>query len=162
MIILAIDPGPVRSAWAVMDGTEILSHGLELNNRILVRMTDRGNPYTWANPDHLAIEMIASYGRPVGAEIFETCVWIGRFIERWGSNHTKIMRLDVKKEICHSGMARDPHIRQAIIDLHPHTGGGKIPQIGTKAKPGPLYGVKADIWAAIGVGLTYNILHGKP
>lgn len=42
----------------------------------------------------------------------------------------------------------------ALLDLFPRTGGGATPQIGTKAKPGPLYGVSSHAWAALGVAVT--------
>ena len=43
---------------------------------------------------------------------------------------------------------------QALLDLFPRTGGGATPQIGTKGKPGPLYGVSSHAWAALGVAVT--------
>ncbi|MDB5975178.1 MAG: hypothetical protein JWR07_1938 [Nevskia sp.] len=104
----------------------------------------------------LAVEMIASYGMPVGREVFETCVWIGRFKQAWYSPDEVMLvyRKDVKLHLCGSPRAKDPNVRQALIDLYPATGGGKTPQIGTKAKPGPLFGVTSHAWPALGVALT--------
>ncbi|MGM3268072.1 hypothetical protein ACS2UZ_27095, partial [Bacillus cereus group sp. BC255] len=71
--------------------------------------------------DSVAIEMIASYGMPVGKEVFETCVWIGRFSERCNLVQnfmpTLIYRKDVKIHLCGTTKAKDPHIRQRLIDL---------------------------------------------
>jgi hypothetical protein len=50
--------------------------------------------------------------------------------------------------------AKDPNIRQALLDIFPGTGGGATPQIGTKAKPGPLYGVTSHAWSALAVAIT--------
>lgn len=108
----------------------------------------------------LAVEMIASYGMPVGAEVFETCVWIGRFIQRWRDNPLRVVRLSevrrvtriqVKSHLCHSARATDSNVRQALIDKY---GPGKEKAIGKKATPGPLYGVAGDCWAALGVAVT--------
>ncbi|CCH04029.1 hypothetical protein NH44784_000371 [Achromobacter xylosoxidans NH44784-1996] len=102
----------------------------------------------------LAVEMIASYGMPVGREVFETCVWIGRFVQAWGGAVEMVYRKDVKMHLCGTAKAKDGNVRQAILDLYPRTGGGATPQVGTKGRPGPLYGVSTHAWAALGVAIT--------
>lgn len=146
-MILAIDPGPERSAWVHMRGMEVISHAIEDNDAIAndLQMT-RGLI------DHLVVEMVASYGMPVGREVFETCLWVGRFIQAYDGPHDKVYRQQVKMELCKDSRAKDSHIRQALIDLY---GPGRDVAVGTKAKPGPLYGVKKDIWAALAVGVTW-------
>jgi hypothetical protein len=110
-------------------------------------------------PSILAVEMIASYGMPVGREVFETCVWIGRFVQHW-TNHTNggpyrlVYRSEVKIHVCGTQRAKDGNVRQALIDMFPPAGGGKVPQIGTKPEPGPLYGVTSHAWQALGVAVT--------
>ncbi len=100
--------------------------------------------------------MIACYGMPVGAETFETCVWIGRFIEAANTDPALVFRKDVKMHLCHTMRAKDANIRQALLDLFPATGGGKTPQVGTKKQPGPLFGVKSHAWAALAVAVTFE------
>ena len=100
--------------------------------------------------DKLVIEMIASYGMPVGKEVFDTCVWIGRFVELARLQNIEveyIYRKDEKMNICHSMKAKDSNIRQALID--------RFGVVGTKKNPGWFYGFKADIWSAYAVGITY-------
>ena len=94
----------------------------------------------------LAVEMIASYGMPVGREVFETCVFIGRLIEAWAGKFRKVYRQDVKLHLCKSNKAKDGNIRQALID--------KLGPQGTKKSPGPTYGIKSHAWAALGVAVT--------
>ena len=158
--LFAIDPGTTESAYVIIDvrDGEIISKG-KLFNDILLGFIE-----LWDKPDtHLCIEMIASYGMAVGKTVFETCVFIGRILELW--NHKdfcnypllpkRMYRRDVKINLCGSMKAKDSNIRQAIIDRYPATGGGKLPQVGIKSAPGPLFGVSKDIWAALGVGLTF-------
>jgi hypothetical protein len=143
--LLAIDPGPVESAFLLYDtDTRLPERWEKFPNRVCWPI--------WAtNADGLAIEMIASYGMPVGAEVFETCVWIGRFEERWGaSSLARVFRRDVKLHLCDDPRAKDSNIRQALVDRY----GGKEKAIGRKATPGPLYGLTKDCWAALGVAVT--------
>jgi len=117
--------------------------------------------YGWPNPiERLVIEQIRSYGMAVGAEVFDTCVWTGRFIQAWGGPHTMVPRIDVKMHLCKSPRAKDTNVRQALIDRF---GPGKDKAIGTKKNPGPLYGFKRDMWAALGVAVTYwDTKRGQP
>src|SRR5689334_20143266 len=75
--------------------------------------------YLFMVPDRtpVAIEMIAAMGMAVGAEVFETCLWIGRFIELLGpARVTLIKRHEVKMHLCANSRAKDANIRQALID----------------------------------------------
>lgn len=152
-MILALDPGTSKTGVVLYDGERVLESGVMDNAEMLHFI--KAALYPWPCP-HLAIEMIASYGMAVGREVFETCVWIGRFQQAWHTPEAVrlVYRKDVKLHLCGSPRAKDPNVRQALIDLFPATGGGKTPQIGTKAQPGPLYGVSSHAWPALGVAIT--------
>jgi hypothetical protein len=158
-MLLCIDPGPTKSGWCIMNGTEIIGVGVWGNDELLRKV--KSFPALGSNA--IVIEKIASYGMPVGAEIFDTCIWIGRFIQAAAlpEDVQLITRKNVKLELCGTARAKDANIRQAVIDRFPATGGGKIPQIGTKKEPGPLYEVKKDAWAAVALGIAQTT-YGKP
>ncbi len=141
---MAIDPGPEKSAFVLYDG-KVVAKDIVGNRHLLEAIKSE------EQAGKLVVEMIASYGMPVGAEVFETCVWIGRFIEANNGAHAKVYRKDVKLHLCGQPRAKDPNVRQALIDRF----GGKEKAIGSKKRPGPLYGIKGDMWAALAVAVTY-------
>jgi hypothetical protein len=147
--ILAIDPGPEQSGWCLIYGGEPLDHGTEPNAALRDRVRNSGC-------EVLVLEMVDSYGMPVGRDVFETVYWIGRFAQAFPGPFERITRRDIKLHHCGSSRAKDANIRQAVIDRYPRAGGGKTPQIGTKSEPGPLYGVSGHVWAALAAGLTYH------
>lgn len=163
MRILAIDPGSEQSAYVVYEDGNITDHAI-VTNKILVNRIVTPDPSEilyFHGVEEMAIEMVASYGMPVGKSVFETCVWIGRFIQAWHPKPaTKVYRkTDICMHLCHSARAKDSNIRQALIDRYPATGGGKCPQIGIKSKQGPLFGVSKDVWSALAVAVTFDELY---
>ncbi len=146
---LAIDPGTTHSGWVVYDSDQrhVERCGKDTANEELLMMLPRFDGDVF----YLAIEMIASYGMPVGREVFETCVWIGRFQQAWPGEIRMVYRRDVKLHLCGTARAKDPHVRQALVDLH---GGSDKAAKGTKAAPGPLYGVSSHAWSALAVAVT--------
>lgn len=153
--ILALDPGPTQTGFVQYYAGNVQESGVASNAEMLKRVR-RLADIDSSRAFILAVEMIASYGMPVGREVFETCVWIGRFVQSWHSPEDSklVYRKDVKMHLCGTPRAKDGNVRQALIDLYPATGGGATPQIGTKAKPGPLYGVSTHAWPALGVAVT--------
>lgn len=149
MNIFAIDPGTVESGWCVLGPAGVVCSGVMPNDELLQRVAESGAP-------RLAIEMIASYGMAVGREVFETCVWIGRFKQAWRDPDAVelVYRKTVKIHLCGTTKAKDPNVRQALLDMFPSTGGGKTPQVGTKGAPGPLFGVSSHAWSALAVAVT--------
>jgi hypothetical protein len=139
MSIIAIDPGTTESAYVAWDGT-VLDAGFVPNPVMREFLRAR---LEFLRATSIAIEMIASYGMAVGKETFETCVWIGRFIENSPRPVRLVYRKDVKLHLCQSMRAKDANIRQALID--------KYGPPGTKKNPGKLYGVSGHLWAALAV-----------
>ncbi|WP_303677057.1 hypothetical protein, partial [Faecalibaculum rodentium] len=141
MSILAIDPGNIESAFVMVtdDLSKVIAKGklpnADLERCISLLVHER---WYWDDPvRHVAVEMVASYGMPVGAEVFETCVQIGRFeyiIEEYRkyATYQRIYRMEEKTAICHNCRARDSNIRQALID--------RFGAVGTKKNPGYFYG----------------------
>lgn len=149
MNILAIDPGNIKSAYVCMDENSIFEKGIEYNEAILQIIA-----HSPENP--LVIEMIASYGMAVGKTVFDTCLWIGKFIRE--AELAKIpvelvYRKDIKLHLCQTMRAKDSNIIQALKD--------RYGEVGRKANPGPLYGVSKDIWSALAVGTYYLDTGGK-
>lgn len=151
--LVAVDPGSVESAYVAMSGRELVRFGTH-DNRALLRQLD----FEGLNSDNLTTlvcEMVSSYGMPVGAEVFETCVWIGRFLQSWelgGHKSSTILRATVKAHVCGTTAAKDANVRAALIDRY----GGKDAAIGKAKTKGPLHGVTGDVWSALAVAVAYR------
>lgn len=156
MVLLGIDPGTVESGYVVFnsENMEVVESGV-IGNEELLHLS------AWENAEIVCIEMVASYGMAVGQTTFDTVLWIGRFVQTAVDKDKEYKLLYKKKDInptlCYSSNVKDTHIRQAILDMFPPTGGGNVPQKGTKAQPGPLYGVSSHAISALAVALTYCI-----
>lgn len=140
MKILAVDPGTTQSGYVLFDG-RVLRSGVMPNEDVLRIIADDRS-------DMLAIERIVSYGTVVGDETFQTVHWAGRFQQAWAcpDEVRLIRRLDVKKALGLMGSAKDKDVNAALL--------AQIGPKGTKAAPGPTYGVSSHAWAALGVAVA--------
>lgn len=141
--VLAIDPGTTYSGWVLMRNGTLWNCGVSENREIIDMITGTAVP--------VAIERVVSYGMAIGAETIETIEWVGRFHQAAGWDRARLIpRKEVCQHVCNSARAKDPNIRQALIDRW----GGKAIAIGNVKNPGPLYPVKSHAWQALGVAVT--------
>lgn len=160
-MILSIDPGNIESAYTLIDeNLKPIEHEKFVNENI--RQELRRNIEKYNCKLNIVIEKIASYGMAVGASVFDTCIWIGRFtemVEQYNMNTYYIYRKDEKMNLCHSMKAKDTNIRQALIDRFAKFDfkNGK----GTKKQKDWFYGFKKDEWSAYAVGITYYDMYLK-
>jgi hypothetical protein len=138
MRIVAIDPGTTQSAFVVFDG-EVIEAGILLNEDLRERLLLNH----FGSADVCAIEMVESYGMAVGREVFQTCVWIGRFHECSRVPVRYVPRKEIKLHLCGTHRAKDANIRQALID--------KYGAPGTKKAPGKTFGITSHLWAALAI-----------
>ena len=159
-MILSIDPGNIHSAYVVLDENLSPLRFEKLENEKLLALMEEGH---FSDCTHFAVEMIASYGMAVGKSVFDTCVWIGRFVQIMESKYDLkaeyIYRKDEKMNLCGSMKAKDTNITQALVDrFSPNTPNkGK----GSKKDPGFFYGFAKDVWMAFAVGVTYYDMYMK-
>lgn len=141
MQIVAIDPGTFESAFVVFDSEThaILQHGQD-DNRVLLPWLEKQKIF---GRQRLVIEMIKSYGMAVGDSTFETCLWIGRFIERWGGQVDKIPRKTVVTLLCGTPRAKDTNVRRRLLDMF---------------GPAMVKGFTRDQWSALAVAVAWDIL----
>lgn len=148
--VLAIDPGNTESGYAVIDveTRKPILFGKVANFDLRAMILDGS---LLAGVDEVAIEMVATYGMPVGASVFETCVWIGRFIEVIDQPSQLVFRSPVRAHHCHSNKAKDANVRQALVDRF--APGASNYGKGTKADPGWFHGFRADVWQAYALAI---------
>lgn len=144
--VLGIDPGNKQSAFVLFDGARVLDHDLLPNASLLTRLRTRD----FGGEFLAVIEQIESFGMAVGAEVFETVFWSGRFAQAAG-RFDRVTRKAVKLHLCQTLRAKDPNIRQALLDRF----GGTAAALGRKTAPGPLRGLASHRWAALAVAVTY-------
>lgn len=152
MIQLAIDPGPVGKpacGWVITDTSDmrVLACG-QGDDQAIIAMIRSGMQ------DVMALETVESYGQAVSASVFSTCETIGRLTQAAddvGLPVTRVSRRAVKKALRLPMNAGDAQVRAKLLMMYQKTGGGSVPQIGTKSAPGPLYGVTGHSMAALGV-----------
>jgi hypothetical protein len=145
VIVLAIDPGTRESGFVVFDGRRVLQPGI-FANALMLQAVAEGRGLK-VEPDILAIEKVEAMGMAVGAEVFETVHWSGRFLQAWRDPDAvlRITRRQVKLGLCGSMRAKDANIRQALIDM--------LGAPGTKQRRGATYGVTSHAWAALAVAV---------
>jgi hypothetical protein len=145
--ILALDPGDKRTAFVHFDPvSEMILDKAICDNELTIQEIKKFRDSIFV------IEMIASYGMAVGANVFETCVWIGKFIreaELCGMRIERIYRREEKLLLCGNSRAKDTNIRQYLIDRYGPPG--------TMKNPGRTYGISKDLWSALAVAVTYAI-----
>lgn len=152
MMLVAIDPGNVESAFVRIDDKYKLYEHEKIRNEELV---NRICGYSRIC-DQVVIERITSYGMAVGRSVFETCEWIGRYTQmavEYALPVDYVFRIDEKMALCRDARAGDANIRRALIDRFARhdlrTGKG------TKKNPDYFYGFARDEWAAMAVAVTY-------
>ena len=180
--ILCIDPGSRITGWVILDRRP----------GALPELVDQGNTPTPAFLEWLrghdelglhqaVIEHVGHYGTGMsaGADVFETCILIGRIVEILRPLPIeKVRRQSIKTQLCGRATAKDSNVRQALIDRWGGDelalgarkcsnckgkgwhGRGRPPcdacgGDGWEVPPGPLHGVTKHAWSALAAGLSY-------
>ena len=152
MIILGIDPGPVTSGVVILVGGKIEATAAAMQNEVLAAMVavgqmTGGDGYARWALDLVACETMQAAYDTIGASTIQTMMWAGEFRHaRRPYPWMELTRQKVKHLVCGRTNVGDPEVRKALID--------RFGRVGTKAMPGPTYGVTSHAWSALAVAVA--------
>jgi hypothetical protein len=110
-MILGIDPGPVESAYCLVDREyRIVAAGKVSTTSLL-------NGLRCAPPERVAVESIQSYGMVVGRSVFDTCYVIGRIQQVCDELKIPCVlypRQEYLRRICGGSHTKDSILRRSL------------------------------------------------
>lgn len=145
-LTIGIDPGPENSDAVVLD-TE--------SGRVVGKMScPNGEMYAsvdmWRRDgERVVVEDFVPYGARLGYESMDTIKFIGALL--WAHGCEVLDRKTIKRHLCGVTSAKDADVKDALIHEY---GGSRERAVGKKKTPGPLYGIKDHLWAALAVAVT--------
>lgn len=169
--VFAIDPGPERSHWAWLRGTDVIGAASWLNDMLLSYLRHSGSTT-------VVVEIPYPHGKPMSFATVLTAFWAGRITSRQRSLWL-VPRESVKLAVVRSRAASPAEVRQAVID---HFGearfqraltctkcGGKgwrgrdhTPCPVREREPGDLAGVSGDVWDALALAVAWQLHMASP
>jgi Holliday junction resolvasome RuvABC endonuclease subunit len=154
VIVLGIDPGPETSGvvWFDTEDRCVIEASGDMPNDEALSTFRRTPGFLKAPVQAYACECIEAMYAHVGKETVRTIRFCGAIEEAVVSRGHPIAMLspqEVKKRVCGTASAKDPAVRQALIDL--------LGPVGTKKNPGPCFGVSKHAWRALAVAVAATI-----
>lgn len=156
-IVLGIDPGTNNSGVVLFDPNipaVLMTNGAMPNNEVMSLLNDMVGPAVSGNSTIVALEVIkAIYSGHVGKETIQTIRFTGAVEAVCEIHKLTLFELspqEVKAKLCHAPSAKDPAVRQALID--------RFGPVGTKTNPGALHGVHSHAWRALAVAVAVSDL----
>lgn len=177
---LVLDPGNTETGWVIFDTQthEIMDFGKDDTEKVLKNIVFYHLPVICEFP-------YPRHGSSERFEIFEACEVAGMYhreTQHRNLEFIKMDREDVKRHLCRGrGISRpkDKDVRKALLDKfggEAAIAGPKCPDCKGKkgfglgknrtpcetckgsgeVKPGVLYGIRSDIWAALAVAVAYS------
>lgn len=163
-IVIAIDPGTRTHGLVVYRDREVVSASKDATTASVCSILWSAHILRRSRPVILTVERISAMGI-AGNDVVHTAEISARFVElahRIAADPAHdgkpvhpvhvywLRRRQVLAMLAVSGAkgSKDAAVRRAMIEEH---GGTKSIAVGTKAKPGPLYGVTSHAWQALGL-----------
>lgn len=166
MRILAIDPGTEKSAYCMMTETPSVISAADVDNDTVLRLVEEGD-YDQMVIECMEARNLSTAGQAIGRSTYETCIWIGRYMQvamQRGKPIMRVYRSEEKSLLIPTkknrlpplpegiGNTTDAKIRASLIARfakHDKKNGK-----GTRHDKDVFYGFQGDMWAAFAVGVT--------